>query len=85
MSNESGGAPESDSRFQSLIENSAIATAVAGREGRFLLVNRAMCDMLGYDATTLLQMTWAEVTDPEFLAGSADAAATPTAVGSGAS
>ncbi len=73
MSNGPGSSPESDFRFRRLIENSAIATALAGSEGRFLLVNRAMCDMLGYDADTLLQKTWADVTDPRFLAGSAEA------------
>lgn len=75
MSDEPGGVLESDFRFRSLIESSAIATAVAGADGLFLLVNQAMCDLLGYGADTLLQKTWVDVTDPEFLAGSAEAAA----------
>ena len=67
------GDPAADSRFRRLIENSAIATNLLSRDGRFRIVNPAMCDLLGYDADVLLQMTWSDVTAPEYLADSAEA------------
>lgn len=60
-----GGTPAEDARFRKLIENSAIATNLVGLDGRFRVVNQAMCDMLGYDADTLLGMTWRDVRAPE--------------------
>ena len=67
------GDPAADSRFRRLIESSAIATNLLSRDGRFRIVNPAMCDLLGYDADVLLQMTWSDVTAPEYLADSAEA------------
>lgn len=56
-----------DPRFGRLIESSAIATNLVGPDGRFRVVNPAMCEFLGYDAATLTTMTWADVTAPEYL------------------
>lgn len=56
---------DSDARFRRLIENSAIATNLLTPDGRFLVVNQAMCDLVGYDADTLLTMTWRDVADPD--------------------
>lgn len=67
MTGELYGPPESDARFRRLIESSAIATNLVGWDGRFRIVNPAMCEFLGYDADTLSQMTWADVTAPEDL------------------
>lgn len=67
MSGDLDGPPEYDARFRRLIESSAIATNLVDRDGRFRIVNPAMCDFLGYDADTLSQLTWADVTAPEYL------------------
>jgi PAS domain S-box-containing protein len=56
---------ESDARFRRLIENSAIATNLLTPHGRFLVVNQAMCDLVGYDADTLANMTWRDLATPE--------------------
>ncbi|MCW1958429.1 MAG: PAS domain S-box protein [Mycobacterium sp.] len=61
------GAPEVDANFRRLIESSAIATVLVGRDGRFQIINPAMCEFLGYDADTLSQMSWADVSVPEHL------------------
>lgn len=67
---EPGSALQSDSRFRKLIENSAIATTLVRPEGQFMVVNPAMCELLGYDAATLTHMRWSDVTAPEFAAAS---------------
>lgn len=74
MTDELGGPAAADVRFRRLIENSAIATNLVSPDGRFRVVNQAMCDFVGYDADTLLHMTWRDVRDPDDLADSAQAA-----------
>ncbi len=69
-----GTDPETDIGFLRLIENSAVATSLATPDGRFLVVNQAMCNMMGYDVATLLQMTWRDVTMPDDLVESTQAA-----------
>lgn len=56
---------EADERFRKLIENSAIATNLVSPDGRFLAVNPAMCQLVGYDADALLTMTWRDVATPD--------------------
>lgn len=58
----------SDARFRRSMDNAAIGMCIVAPDGRFLEVNSALCDFLGYDAATLTQKTWQEVTAPEFLA-----------------
>ncbi len=74
MTDELGGPAAVDARFRRLIEGSAIATNLVSPDGRFRVVNQAMCDFTGYDADTLLQMTWRDVRDPDDLDDSAQAA-----------
>lgn len=49
------------------MDNSIVATAILDTSGRFLRVNRAMCEFFGYDAATLATKTWQELTAPEDL------------------
>lgn len=51
-----------DARYRRLIDSSIVATNLVGLDGRFMLVNQAMCDFVGYDADTLLRMSWRDVT-----------------------
>ncbi|TXI39831.1 MAG: PAS domain S-box protein [Mycobacterium sp.] len=64
---------EADALARGLIENSVIATALATLDGRFVQFNQAMCDLVGYDAATLGQMSWQDITATEFLEAELDA------------
>ncbi len=47
---------------QALIENSILATSLTTPDGRFAMVNPAMCRWLGYDADALMAKTWQDIT-----------------------
>lgn len=58
---------ESEKRFQSAFEYAAIGMTLVGPDGKFLKVNRALCEMLGYQESELLSKTFQEITHPEDL------------------
>ncbi|MGV1006628.1 MAG: PAS domain S-box protein [Candidatus Nanopelagicales bacterium] len=58
---------ESDARFRRLMETSNVAMSLATLEGRLDVVNRAMCELLGYDEETLRTKTWQEMTPSKYL------------------
>ncbi len=62
-----GERAHADARYRTLIEKSAVATSLHTPDGRFATANQAMCDFFGYDADTLLTMTWQELTPTESL------------------
>ena len=47
--------------------NAAVGMCVLTPDGRFEEVNDAACEFFGYDADTLKQKTWQELTAPEYL------------------
>jgi len=49
------------------LQHSPIGMALVGLDGRLLMVNRALCDMLGYDAETLSHLGFQELTHAEDL------------------
>lgn len=53
---------ESETRFRNVIEFSAIGTALVGLDGRWIQVNPALCQMLGYPADVLTDMTFQDIT-----------------------
>jgi PAS domain S-box-containing protein len=55
----------SEEEFRSLFELSAIGMTQVSPEGRYLRVNRKLCQMLGYSEQELLQLTLHEVTHPD--------------------
>ncbi len=61
------GLRESEERFRSAFEHSEIGMALQGVDGRYLRVNRALCQMVGYTEPELLDMTWQSLTHPEDL------------------
>ncbi|MGH7321738.1 MAG: GAF domain-containing protein [Candidatus Rokuibacteriota bacterium] len=61
------GLRESEERFRSAFEYSEIGMALQGVDGRYLRVNRALCEMVGYAESELLEMTWQSLTHPEDL------------------
>lgn len=58
---------ESEQRFYSAFEYASIGMALVSPEGRWLRVNRAMCDIVGYPANELLVKTFQDITHPDDL------------------
>lgn len=63
---------ESEERFRQAFEHAAIGMAVVSLEGRWLQVNRSLCEMLGYCESELLATTFQSVIHPDDLDASAD-------------
>ncbi len=51
--------------FRAAFGDSPIGAAIIDLEGRWIEVNAALCDMLGYSAASLKQMTFQDVTHPD--------------------
>lgn len=60
---------QSDLRFRTVMEHSAVAMAVVGLDGQWLQVNGAICELLGYSADELTTLTFQQVTHPLDLDG----------------
>ena len=58
---------ESEERFRRVFEEGPLGLALGGRDYRFLKVNNALCQMLGYQEAELLQMSFTDITHPEDL------------------
>jgi len=58
---------ESNERFRLAFKNAPIGMAVVSPEGKFLQVNRALCEIVGYSAAELKAITFQEITYPEDL------------------
>ena len=61
------GASDSAELWRLTLQHSPIGMALVGLDGRLLMVNRALCDMLGHDAETLCQWGFQELTHAEDL------------------
>ena len=57
----------SEAHYRQTIKSAAVGMALFSPDGRFTEFNDALCDFFGYDPTTLLHMTWQELTAPEDL------------------
>ncbi|MBW4546687.1 MAG: PAS domain S-box protein [Symplocastrum torsivum CPER-KK1] len=55
---------ESEERFRTFFEEAPIGISVVDLSGRFLTVNKTYCEMLGYSAPELHQLTFAAITHP---------------------
>jgi two-component system, cell cycle sensor histidine kinase and response regulator CckA len=58
---------ESESRFRSAMEYAAIGKALVDLDGRYLQVNRALCEIVGYTEEELLATTFQTLTHPDDL------------------
>jgi PAS domain S-box-containing protein len=62
---------ESENRFRRAFEDSAIGMGLTSIQkdsmGRWLKVNRSLCDMLGYTEAELLSLTFMQITHPDDL------------------
>lgn len=58
---------ESEERFRATFDHAAVGAAQVATDGRWLRVNRKLCEILGYTEEELLQKTFQEVNHPEDL------------------
>ncbi len=58
---------ESEERFRATFEQAAVGIAHIGLDGRFLRVNRKLCEILGYTQAELMRLTFQEITAPDYL------------------
>jgi diguanylate cyclase (GGDEF)-like protein/PAS domain S-box-containing protein len=61
---------EARDRFRSIFDYAPIGVAMVSLEGRYLQVNRSLCEILGYTEEELQALTWQEITHPDDLAAS---------------
>jgi diguanylate cyclase (GGDEF)-like protein/PAS domain S-box-containing protein len=64
---EKGGAADTADRFRSAFDNAAIGMALVSTEGRWLQVNRSLCQILGYSEKEMLATDFLAVTHPDDL------------------
>ena len=56
---------DSEQLWRLTLQHSPVGMALVSPEGYFLAVNEALCDMLGYDAESLVSLTFPEITHPD--------------------
>ena len=59
------GINDDSERFRSAFDHAAIGMALVSSEGRWLQVNRSLCDILGYTERELMGMDFLTVTNPD--------------------
>ncbi|MCX7897405.1 MAG: PAS domain S-box protein [Rhodocyclaceae bacterium] len=59
---------KSHALFEAVFEQAAVGIALVAPDGRWLKVNRRLCEIVGYEAEELLQMTFQDITHPDDLA-----------------
>ena len=55
---------DSEERFRAAFDSAGVAMALVALDGRWLRVNRALCDLLGYEEEVLYRKTFQELTHP---------------------
>jgi PAS domain S-box-containing protein len=58
---------QSEARFRETFDEAPIGIALVGPNGRWLEVNRALCDIVGYSEAELLERTFQDITHPDDL------------------
>src|SRR5580765_5971716 len=56
---------ESEERFRLAIDEAPIGMALVGLDGRFVRVNRALCEIVGYSSAELTGLTFQAITHPD--------------------
>ena len=59
---------QSEEQFRSAFENASIGMAIVGLDGQWLRVNQALSEIVGYDQSELLNLTFQQITYPDDLA-----------------
>jgi two-component system cell cycle sensor histidine kinase/response regulator CckA len=65
---------ESEERFRRVFEEGPLGLALVGKDYRFLKVNGALCQMVGYSEAELLQMSFPDITHPDDLGANVELA-----------
>jgi diguanylate cyclase (GGDEF)-like protein/PAS domain S-box-containing protein len=60
-----GVARPSDGQFEQVFERAPIGTGLMDLDGRWTLVNRALCEITGYTSEELIDRRFAEITHPD--------------------
>lgn len=60
-------AEDSEQQFRLTLESAPNGMAIVGLDGRWIVVNQALCQMLGYSEQELLTMDFQQITHPEDL------------------
>ena len=63
---------ENESRFRGSFEAAASGMALVAPDGRFLEVNRSLCEIVGYPAEELVELTFQDITHPDDLEADLD-------------
>ncbi len=58
---------ESEQRFRATFEQAAVGIAHVGLDGRWLRVNRKLCEIVGYRPDEMLALTFQDITHPDDL------------------
>ncbi len=58
---------ESEERFRRSFQDAAIGMALMGLDGRWLRVNKSLCEIVGYPEEELLEKTFQQITHPDDL------------------
>jgi PAS domain S-box-containing protein len=58
---------EAEERFRGAFENAAIGMALVAPDGRWLRVNRAVCEIVGYSEQEMLERSFQDITHPDDL------------------
>ncbi|MGH9281085.1 MAG: PAS domain S-box protein [Acidimicrobiales bacterium] len=56
---------EAEERFRLAFDEAPIGVALVAPDGRWLRVNRALCDITGYSPDEMLQLTFQDITHPD--------------------
>ena len=65
-----GKLTQAQALFENAFRNAGLGIDLTDDHGRFLQVNRALCQMMGYSEEELLGMRWQDITHPDDLAAS---------------
>ena len=55
----------SEARFHSSFDSAGVGMALCGFDGRWIQVNRRLCEIVGYPEEALLKMTFQDITHPD--------------------
>lgn len=58
---------ESEARFRKVFDDAPIGMGIVGTDGRFVLVNEALCELIGFSREELSEQTFREITHPDDL------------------
>ncbi|HET7535032.1 MAG TPA: PAS domain S-box protein, partial [Candidatus Didemnitutus sp.] len=66
-----GALRDSEERFRTAFDYAGIGMAIVGLDGSWKRVNKALCEIVGYDEAVLLQKRFQDITHPDDLAADA--------------